>query len=126
MYLVMPTVQSFYQIICHMAVLLHLIMYAMLFVSVIVLRYTHKDIRRPFRVGRHGNFLIWMVGLIGIVGVLLAFILSFFPPEQIRTGNTIIWFSILIIVTLIFTSIPFIIFRFKKNSWKQNDVNELL
>ena len=55
LFLVMPTVQSFYQIVCQLAVILHLAMYVLLFISIVVLRYKEPNLARPFRIGKRGN-----------------------------------------------------------------------
>lgn len=52
LFVVMPSVQSFYQILSQLTVLLYLIMYLLMFASVIYLRYSMKDAERPFRIGK--------------------------------------------------------------------------
>lgn len=115
----MPSVQSFYQILSQLTCILYLIVYLLMFASVIRLRYTMKDAKRPFRVGKKGNWFIWLVAGIGFLSSFVAFIFSFFPPGQIAMGSHAVWFSVLIIGTIIFTVMPFIILRFKKASWLQ-------
>ena len=79
LFVVMPSVQSFYQILSQLTVLLYLIMYLMMFAAAIYLRYNMKKADRPFRIGSKGNGLIWFVAGLGFCGSLLAFILSFIP-----------------------------------------------
>lgn len=117
LFVVMPSVQSFYQILSQLTVLLYLIMYMLMFSGAIVLRYKMKKAGRPFRIGKMGNGLIWLVGGLGFAGSLLAFILSFIPPGQISVGSNTIWFSVLIIGVLIMVAAPFIIYASKKSSW---------
>ena len=76
-----------------------------------------KKANRPFRIGKKGNGLMWIVGGLGFLGSLLAFILSFIPPSQISTGSNTVWFSVLIIGALIVVIAPFIIYAAKKPSW---------
>ena len=115
----MPSVQSFYQILSQLTCILYLIVYLLMFASVIRLRYTMKDAKRPFRVGKKGNWFIWLVAGIGFLSSFVAFIFSFFPPGQIAMGSHTVWFSVLIIGTIVFTVMPFIILMFKKASWLQ-------
>ena len=119
LFVVMPSVQSFYQILSQLTVLLYLIMYMLMFSAAITLRYKRPDIPRPFRLGRKGNGLMWLLGGMGFLGSLLAFVLSFIPPSQIATGSTKVWFSVLIIGALVFVALPFIIYGMRKPSWKQ-------
>lgn len=122
LFVVMPSVQSFYQILSQLTVLLYLIMYMLMFSSAIVLRYKRPQLERPFRLGR-GNGLMWILGGLGFAGSLLAFVLSFIPPSQIAIGSKTVWFSVLIVGSLIVVVIPFIIYAMRKPSWKAADAD---
>ena len=122
LFVVMPSVQSFYQILSQLTVLLYLIMYMLMFSSAIVLRYKRPQLERPFRLGR-GNALMWILGGLGFAGSLLAFVLSFIPPSQIAVGSKSVWFSVLIVGSLIVVVIPFIIYALRKPSWKAADAD---
>ena len=117
LFVVMPSVQSFYQILSQLTVLLYLIMYMLMFTAAIVLRYKMRSTDRPFRLGK-GNGLMWLLGGLGFCGSLLAFILSFIPPGQIAVGSKAVWFSVLIIGCVVVVIIPFIIYAMRKPSWQ--------
>ena len=116
LFVVMPSVQSFYQILSQLTVILYLVKYLLKFYGAIALRYKMKKLNRPFRIGKSGNGLMWFVGGLGFCGSLLAFILSFIPPSQISTGSNTVWFSVLIIGAIIVVVAPFIIYAAKKPS----------
>ncbi len=118
LFVVMPSVQSFYQMLSQLTVLLYLIMYMLMFTAAIVLRYRMPKAERPFAIGRKGNGLIWVVAGVGFLGSLLAFVLSFIPPSQITTGSNTVWYSILIIGCIVVVAIPFIIYSMRKPSWE--------
>ena len=120
LFVIMPSVQSFYQILSQLTILLYLIMYMLMFAAGIVLRYKMKDAPRPFRLGK-GNALMWILGVVGFAGSLLAFILSFIPPGQIATGSNTVWYSVLIIGCIVMVVIPFIIYAMRKPSWRDPD-----
>ncbi len=117
LFVVMPSVQSFYQILSQLTVLLYLIAYLLMFAAAIYLRYSMKEAKRPFRIGSKGNWLMWVVGGVGFLGSLLAFVLSFLPPDQISMGSTTVWYAVLFGGVIIFTVLPFIILAFRKPSW---------
>ncbi len=117
LFVVMPSVQSFYQILSQLTVLLYLIMYMLMFSAAITLRYKLKNTPRPFRLGK-GNLLMWILGLLGFCGALLAFVLSFVPPAQIATGSKTVWYSVLIIGCVVIVAIPFVIYANRKPSWR--------
>ena len=120
LFVVMPSVQSFYQILSQLTILLYLIMYMLMFAAAIVLRYKMKDTPRPFRLGK-GNALMWIMGVVGFAGSLLAFVLSFIPPGQIATGSSTIWYSVLIVGCVVMVVIPLIIYTLRKSSWRDPD-----
>lgn len=120
LFVVMPSVQSFYQILSQLTILLYLIMYMLMFAAAIVLRYKMKDTPRPFRLGK-GNALMWIMGVVGFAGSLLAFVLSFIPPGQIATGSSTIWYSVLIVGCVVMVVIPLIIYTLRKSSWRNPD-----
>lgn len=88
-----------------------------MFLAAIVLRYKLKDTPRPFRLGR-GNWLMWILGGVGFLGSLLAFVLSFIPPSQISTGSNTVWYGVLIAGCVLVVGAPFVIYAMRKPSWK--------
>ena len=117
LFVVMPSVQSFYQILSQLTVLLYLIMYMLMFAAAIALRYKMKGAARPFRLGR-GNALMWLIAGVGFAGSLLAFTLSFIPPSQIATGSHTVWYGVLVAGCVIMVAIPLIIYAMRKPSWR--------
>jgi hypothetical protein len=92
-----------------------------MFAGAIRLRYNMKNYERPFRIGKKGNVMMWLIAGLGFCGSLLAFILSFIPPSQIETGSNLVWYLVLILGCVVVVVIPFIIFANKKDSWAAED-----
>ncbi len=118
LFVVMPSVQSFYQILSQLTVLLYLMAYLLMFAAAIYLRYSMKNAQRPFRIGSRGNGLMLLVGGVGFLGSLLAFVLSFFPPDQVPMGSTTVWYAVLFGGVALFVILPFVILAFRKPSWR--------
>ena len=123
LFVVMPSVQSFYQILSQLTVLLYLIMYLLMFAAAIYLRYNMKEASRPFRIGGSGNGLMWIVSGVGFLGSLLAFVLSFIPPAQIEVGSNTVWYAVLVIGCIIVVGAPFVIYSMRKPHWIDKDSN---
>ncbi len=123
LFVVMPSVQSFYQILSQLTVLLYLIMYMLMFAAAITLRYKMPKAARPFRLGG-GNGVMWLLALMGFFGSLLAFVLSFIPPSQISTGSNSVWFGVLIVGCLVVVGAPFVIYAMRKPEWKSKDQSD--
>jgi len=117
---VLPSVQSAYQILGQMATIIYLVMYLIMFVAAIRLRYTQPAKARPFKIPG-GNAGMWLVGTVGLLGALTAMALSSIPPKQISTGSPAIYIGILLVGSAIFVVIPFIVYALHKPGWKAVD-----
>ena len=60
---------------------------------------------------------MWLVGGVGFLGSLLAFVLSFIPPDQIPMGSPAVWYAVLFGGVALFVILPFVILHFRKPSW---------
>jgi putative glutamate/gamma-aminobutyrate antiporter len=119
-FLIMPSVESVFQILSQISSIMFLTMYIVMFVAAIYLRYSQPDIARPFRIPG-GNYGMWFICTIGLAGAIIAGILSFVPPTQIGTGSVYIYVGFLVVGTLVELAIPFIIFAFRKPGWAAPD-----
>lgn len=115
--LVLPTVESAYQIMSQMATIIYLIMVLMIYAAFIRLRRTQPNKKRGFRVpgGKFGEIVV--CGL-GILGALAALLLSYLPPSQIETGSPVVYIGILLVGVAIFVAIPLVIYAVRKPSWR--------
>ncbi|MFC2093800.1 amino acid permease [Bacteroidota bacterium] len=121
-YVVMPNVNSAFFLLTALTAILYLIMYIMLYASAIKLRYTQPDVERSYKVPG-GNAGMWIIAGIGLLAVLFAFFIGFFPPVQLTVGSPTFYVVFLIVGVLIFVGTPIIINRFKKPEWvsKENE-----
>ena len=119
-FLVMPNISRAFFILSILTVAPYLIMYFLLYASAIRLRYTQPDVPRAYKLPG-GKFGMWLVAGIGIIAVLFAFIIGFFPPSQLSIGSPTFYVWFLIIGVLVFVLIPIIIGYIKKPEWKQGD-----
>lgn len=120
LFVVLPSVQSAYQILNQLANILYLTVYMLMFASIIRLRYSQPNRPRPFRLGK-GNGLVWVIAGAGFLASFVAYVFSFIPPEQINVGSPVLYVVILVVLALVFYAIPNIIFQVKKPTWKSND-----
>jgi putative glutamate/gamma-aminobutyrate antiporter len=117
MFVILPSVQAAYQILSQLTVTLYLIMYLLMFAAAIYLRYTQPHTPRPYRVP-FGEAGMWIFGGAGLVGSLIAFVLSFVPPSQIATGSPTSYVLFLIGGNALFVVIPLLIYAARKPHWK--------
>lgn len=120
--LVLPTVESAYQIMSQLATIIYLIMVLMIYATFIRLRRTQPGKTRGFRVPG-GKFGVWVVCGLGIFGALAALLLSFLPPEQIETGSPVVYIGILLLGTACFVALPLVVYALRKPSWRNPDAH---
>ena len=115
--LVLPTVESAYQIMSQMATIIYLIMVLMIYGAFIRLRRTQPNKKRGFKVpfGKLGE---WLVCGLGILGAMAALLLSYLPPSQIQTGSPVIYIGILLLGVGIFVALPLVVYAIRKPSWR--------
>jgi len=119
-FLFMPNVSSSYWILTVLTAQLYLIMYNLLYLAAIKLRYSKPDVHRAYKVPG-GNMGMWLVAGIGILGALFAIFIGFFPPAQLKTENILFYEMFLIIGILIMCGAPMVIYQMKKPHWISKD-----
>lgn len=115
-FLILPSASSAFWILSAMSAQLYLLMYILMFVSAIRLRYSHPHIDRPYRIP-HKHAGMWLVAGLGTLSSIFAFFISFFPPEQFYVGSIYFYESFLILGILVMCVIPLMIYKFKKAHW---------
>lgn len=115
-FLFMPNLSSSYWILSALSAQMYLVMYFMMFIAAVRLRYTMPHIPRAYKIP-HPHKGMWLVAMIGIFSSLFAIVITFFPPSQLHVGNLIFYEGFLIIGLLIMIAIPLIIYQFRKPHW---------
>jgi amino acid transporter len=107
LYLFIPTMNHFYWIFQTLAAQLILLMYLMIFASVIKLRYSQPHTPRLYKIpGKKWG--VWLIAGIGSLFCITAFFLGFLPPEEYRFLNQKTYSLILTGGLLFFCSPPLI------------------
>ncbi|MBD5316497.1 MAG: amino acid permease [Bacteroides sp.] len=119
---VLPSVESAYQVMSQMATVIYLILVLMIYFAFIRLRHTQPQKPRGYKVpfGKAGEVV---VAGVGILGALVAMILSFFPPSQINTGSPVVYVLIILCGAVVFFLVPLIVFAFRKPSWRDRNAD---
>jgi len=115
-FLLMPTVSSAYWILTALTAQLYLIMYLLMFLSAIVLRYKRPDTPRPYRIPG-GNLGMWVVVMLGFLGGVFTLFIGFFPPSQLKTGSLLFYESFLVLGILVMCGAAFLIYALRKPGW---------
>ncbi len=114
----MPSVNSSYWTLIALAAVLYMVMYILMFIAAIRLRYKADHIPRAFKIPG-GKIGLWFVCLLGIFGSSAGFILGLLPPSQVDTGSLLRLEAFLIGGTILFCVLPFFIYSLRKPHWKK-------
>ncbi len=112
-FLFMPTVSSSYWILTDLTAQLYLLMYLLMFIAAIRLRYSQPDVKRAYRIPLK-NIGMWLVAGIGVVGSIFAIIIGFIPPAGLQTGSLFFYESFLSLGIVIMIILPLVIYHFSK------------
>lgn len=122
-FLFMPSASSAFWILSAMSAQLYLIMYVLMFLAAIKLRYSHPHITRTYRIPYHMPG-IWFVGGLGVISSTFAFFIGFVPPGQLQVGNLLFYEGFLIGGILLMCLIPYLIYHFKDPSWHPETIDD--
>lgn len=86
-FLFVPGVNGFYWFLTAVSTELYMVMYVLMFLAALRLRFTHKKREGIFMIPG-GNKMMGLVCVIGTLGCLLTIVVSFFPPDTISIGST--------------------------------------
>lgn len=89
-FIFMPSISSSFWMLTVLAAELYIIMYVLMFISGIVLRYTRKETPRHYKIP-FGNAGMWIVSSMGILGCIFTFFIGFVPPSPVDTSHLIIF-----------------------------------
>ena len=123
-YFIMNNVNVAFFVLSAMTVTLYLIMYILMYLAALKLRYSAPELSRTYKVPG-GWAGIWIVTLLGVTGVGFAFVVGFFPPSNLAVGNPALYVTLVTAGTVIFTGIPWLIHLCRKPAWSDHEtINE--
>lgn len=108
LYIVMKDVSVAFFLLTALTIGVYLVMYMMMYLAGIKLRYTQPDLPRGYKVpgGKAG---MWIVAGVGFLAVFFSFIVTFFPPSQLPVGSPAFYTGLVTVGTAFFVIIPFVI-----------------
>lgn len=88
LFLLVPSVNSIYWLLTDLSTQLYILMYVFMFIAAITLMYPVTRVSDVFKIpgGKIGYALVCIMGL---MGCSVAFVVGFFPPQNINIGTTL-------------------------------------
>jgi len=85
-YLLLPTVNASYWLLSSLSLQLYILMYVLMFLAALRLRYTTKYNSGTFVIPGK-SFGLWLVCGVGLAGCALALLVGFYPPTNVDVGS---------------------------------------
>lgn len=118
LYGVMDDVSTVFLILTNATTIIYCIVYILIAISIIVMRKNQPDRERPYRIGKSGNGLVWLVSCMLILSIVIVI------AATLITG-TLVNGLLVGIITLVMFVIPLIINSYKKDWWKTTIYKDL-
>lgn len=115
-FLLIPSVNGSYMFLTALTTQLYMMMYALMFIAAIRLRYKHPTVNRSYKVPG-GNFGMWLVAGAGTIMSLVAIWIGFLPPPGIDVGDPTRYELILLIGFVLLSLPPYVFHLIQK--WKK-------
>ncbi|OTO71703.1 MULTISPECIES: amino acid permease [unclassified Enterococcus] len=110
-YAVIPGINTVFIIITNSGTVLYCLAYSLMTIGYISMRRQDKNQDHPFRVGKKGNHLAYMVSFLLLATIVFALVITFM-------NNSLLNLVFVVIFTGIFFMVPLFIYRNRKESWK--------
>lgn len=94
--------------------------YVLVFLAAFWLRIKQKDTPRPYRVPG-GWFGITLATLVGTAACIFGFLIVFWPPAQLMTGDHDVYVALLSGMLILLTAVPLVLIRWRSSSLLKHD-----
>jgi len=108
-----PSINGAFWLLTALTAQQYMIMYVIMFLAGIYLRYKRPDQVRQYRIPGKRHLGMWCVGIVGILAAVFTIIVSFVPVDLIHVGALWRYQLIMIVALIILITPPFILFKIK-------------
>ncbi|MEG2596320.1 MAG: amino acid permease [Ruthenibacterium sp.] len=117
LFLIIPNVNEVFLIINVTTMLLYCVVYLLIAVSAIRLRYTMPNQPRAFRIGKRGNGAMWIVSALALVVTVLTMLIGLIVPEGLSM-SAFGYVMLQMCIVLLFAAVALVTYKCRKASWK--------
>ncbi len=114
-FILMPTINSSYWLLTTISAQLYMVMYILMFIAAIRLRYKYPKIKRPFTISG-GKAGIWFIAALGASICLFTIVIGFYPPQGIEIYNLFQYEALITFGLVFFSLVPFIVNAISKSN----------
>ncbi|HJK76426.1 MAG TPA: amino acid permease [Methanocorpusculum sp.] len=114
-----PSINQGYWVLTAITALINAVMYMFMFAAFVKLRKTKGNVTRPYKV-QGGKVGMWLVAGIAYASLIFSFVVGLFPSGTYTLTETVLYvIGMLAAVLLIILLSPYLLKKFRKESWKQ-------
>lgn len=107
-FLLMPSVNGSYWLLTDLSTELYIMMYVLLFIAAIAIRYKFPNQIRPFSIpGKTVG--LWITSLLGLFGCSVTLLVGFFPPSTINVGG-LFHYDMIFTLGIVLMTLPVVLF----------------
>ena len=103
-------INTYYWMLTALVAQTFLVMYFLMYISVIRLRITRPDAPRPFKIPGGKPGLALVIGA-GVVGAVFTFVLGFIPATHLSVSGTIAYVGVMVLGMAAVIGTPFLLHR---------------
>jgi len=115
-FLFMPSINGSYWLLTALNTQVYMLMYVIMFMAGIYLRYKYANKERPFKVPG-GKIGMWLTGFLGLIGCVVTLIVGFIPPAGIEVGTSL-HYEILFCGGIVVMLLPILFFFYYKDRFE--------
>lgn len=113
-----PSINQGYWVLTAITALINAVMYMFMFAAFVKLRKTKGNVTRPYKV-QGGKVGMWLVAGIAYASLIFSFVVGLFPSGTYTLTETVLYvIGMLAAVLLIILLPPYLLKKFRKESWK--------
>jgi amino acid transporter len=115
-------VNSAFWILLALTTTVYIVMYVLMYLAAIKLRYSQPHVKRAFNVPG-GKVGMWAIGGWGIVSMAIVFVLALLPPTQasVESISLVAFETLMIVGTIGVVAVPQLIYWKRKQSWRSKE-----
>lgn len=111
-------INSAFLTIVNALVIIYMLMYILMFLAAIRLRYRHPDVARAYSIPGRANSGMWLASMLGLPAESLVLFTGFIEPDGLRASATA--FRIFIAgAVILMAGIPFVVWALRRPRSKQ-------
>lgn len=116
LFLFLPSVNAFYWFLMTISTLIYMIMYVLMFISVIQLRRNKvvSSFQIPFK-----NFGLYFTCILGLIGTFITIFVGFIPPPEIEIASPLKYAFMILVGNIVLILPVFLLILFKGKSLKK-------